>query len=83
MGQGGGDGADRHFLPVFAHLGDKRELLIGRRWLASHLLRRRSPGDDREAQQLLCLALADARQLQLPVAAQIEAFLKSHGLSCD
>lgn len=70
-------------LPVFVHLGDKRELLMGRWWLASHLLRRRSPGDDREAEQLLCLALADAQRMRLPEATQIEAFLQEYGLRCD
>jgi hypothetical protein len=51
--------------------------------LAITLLTRNTPDDREEARGLLCLALADARQMQLLEAAQIEAILKQTGLSCD
>jgi hypothetical protein len=69
-------------LPVYERLGG-RDLAIGRANLAITLLTRNKAGDREEARGLLCLARADARQMQLPEAARIEAFLKSHGLSCD
>ena len=43
----------------------------------------RDQSSDRdEARRLLCLAIADARRMQLPEAQQIEAILQQHGLSC-
>jgi hypothetical protein len=69
-------------LPVYERLGG-RDLVTGRGNLAITLLTRNTPGDREEARGLLCLALADARQMQLPEAAQIEAILKQTGLSCD
>ena len=70
-------------LPSYIRVGDARLLIVDRRWLASHLLRRGATKDRREAQRLLCLALADARRLRIPEAATIEAFLQRHGLSCE
>ncbi len=69
-------------LPVYQRLGG-RDLVIGRGNLAMTLLIRNTPGDREKAQQLLCSALADARRMQLPEAAQIEAIVKSQDLSCD
>jgi hypothetical protein len=85
--QGRGDldealGIRREELPVIERLGG-RDLAVGRANLAITLLTRNTPGDREEARGLLCLALADARQMQLAEAAQIEAILKQTGLSCD
>ena len=70
-------------LPVYDRLGDVRSLLVGRANLALSLLGRNSDSDRAEAGGLLCLALADARRMQLPEAEQIEQILGAHGLSCD
>ena len=69
-------------LPVYERLGDVRSLLVGRANLALLLLTRNQSSDRDEAQRLLCLALADARRMQLPEAQQIEAILQGHRLSC-
>jgi len=70
-------------LPAYVNLGEARMLVVDRGWLASHLMRRDEAGDRAEARQLLCLALSDARRMQIPQAEQIEAILEAHGLSCD
>ena len=69
-------------LPVYERLGG-RDLVIGRGNLAITLLTRNTAGDREEARDLLCLALADARRMQLPEVQQIEAILQQTGLSCD
>jgi hypothetical protein len=69
-------------LPVYQRLGG-RDLVIGRGNLALTLLIHNATGDREETRGLLCLALADARQMQLPEAQQIEAILQQTGLSCD
>ncbi len=50
--------------------------------LAQMLLMRGERNDRPEARDLLCQALADARAMQLPEAAQIEAILDQAGLNC-
>ncbi|MFZ1416100.1 MAG: tetratricopeptide repeat protein [Defluviicoccus sp.] len=70
-------------LPVYERLGDVRELLVGRANLAQMLLIRNTKDDRPEAHRLLCLALADARRLGLPEAAQIERLLTDAGLACN
>ena len=69
-------------LPVYERLGG-RDLIIGRGKLAITLLIRNNTADREEARGLLCLALADARRMRLPEAAQIEDILRETGLSCD
>ena len=69
-------------LPVYERLGEVRGLLVGRANLSIMLLARNYDGDRREAEQLLHLALADARLLRIPQAGQIEAILQQHGLRC-
>ena len=69
-------------LPVYERLGG-RDLVVGRAKLAITLLTRNSAGDREEARGLLCLALAEARRMQLPEAARIEAILQQTGLRCD
>ncbi len=69
-------------LPVYERLGG-RDLIIGRGKLAITLLTRNNTADREEARGLLCLALADARRMRLPEAAQIEAIPAKPGLSCD
>jgi hypothetical protein len=59
-----------------------RSLLVGRANLAL-LLTRDQPSDRDEAQRMLCLALADARRMQLPETQRIEAILQGHRLSCS
>ncbi|MDI1447224.1 hypothetical protein [Polyangium sp. 6x1] len=63
-------------LPVYERLGDVRSLLVGRANLALGLVQRGRAEDRPEALQLLALALADARRLSLPEAAQIESILR-------
>jgi hypothetical protein len=67
-------------LPVYERLGAVRDLLVGRAHLAITLLRRGQEGDRAEARDLLLLALAQARRLRLPEAAQIEATIAEAGL---
>ncbi|WP_296925010.1 hypothetical protein [Thiohalocapsa sp.] len=43
---------------------------------------RAEPNDRAEANTLLCTALADARRLRLPEAAQIEQILAQAGMTC-
>ncbi len=67
-------------LPVFERLGDVQLLIVGRANLAMTLLRRGQDGDRAEARELLRLALAEARRLQLPEAGRIEAIIARAGL---
>ncbi len=62
-------------LPVYERLGDVRELLVGRTKVALNLVQRGRADDAQQAASLLAQALADARRLGLPEAAQIEAIL--------
>jgi tetratricopeptide (TPR) repeat protein len=68
-------------LPVYEKLGAKIDLLVGRVHLALTYLKRRQPGDREAAHSRLLQALAVARAMRLPEAAQIEAILDRHGLS--
>jgi tetratricopeptide (TPR) repeat protein len=70
-------------LPVYEKLGDVRELLIGRAKLAMLLWRMDAAANAARVQELLCLALTDARRLQIPEAGIIENILSQMGLSCD
>jgi hypothetical protein len=70
-------------LPVYEKLGDVRELLVGRTKLAMLLWQMDAQNHALRAQQLLCLALTDARRLQLPEAGQIEDIMQQMSLTCD
>ncbi len=70
-------------LPVFERLGDARSLLIGRAGLAMTLLRRGHDGDRDEARELLRLALAEARRLQLPEAGKIAKYIQESGFAVE
>ncbi|HEY1299507.1 MAG TPA: hypothetical protein VGF07_03370, partial [Stellaceae bacterium] len=63
-------------LPVYERIGEVHALLVGRKNLAAALLRRNGDADRNEASKLLHLALADARRLQLPEAAEIEQIIE-------
>jgi tetratricopeptide (TPR) repeat protein len=67
-------------LPVYERLGDVRELLVCRWWLATIHLKRNAGGDREEAARLLRLALAEARRLRIPEAGKIEAFMRASGI---
>jgi len=60
-------------LPVFEKLGNVRELLVGRANLALIHLARNQPGDRETAADLLRWARAQAEELQIPEASQIQA----------
>ena len=70
-------------LPVYEKLGDVRELLVGRAKLAMLLWKMDAAANAARVQELLCLALTDARRLQIPEAGIIENILSRRGLSCD
>lgn len=65
-------------LPVYQRLGEKRLLLVGRGNFASYLLQDPSPALRSEAWELLQLAQQAARELGIPEAEQIAAFIKLH-----
>ena len=74
-------------LPVYERLGDVRELLACRTNIAIILLKRLAQTGRREdapeANRLLCLALAEARRLRLPMeAGEIESILQQVGMQC-
>jgi tetratricopeptide (TPR) repeat protein len=69
-------------LPVYERLGDVRSLLVCRAKLAIGLMNRRKGDDPVLANNLLCLALADARKLRIPEAAQIEQILLDFDMTC-
>ena len=54
-------------------------LLLGRVYLAIGLLMQDAAGNRAEAVALLRQSLADARQLRIPEAGQIEGILRQHG----
>ena len=70
-------------LPVYEKLGDVRSLLVGRTNLALLLWQMDAAANAARVQELLCLALTDARRLQIPEARIIENILSQRGLSCD
>ena len=70
-------------LPVYEKLGDVRSLLVGRTNLAILLWQMDAAANAARVQELLCLALTDARRLQIPEAGTIENILSNRGLSCD
>jgi tetratricopeptide (TPR) repeat protein len=74
-------------LPVYQRLGAVRDLLICRAKMAMTLLMRMNQTKDQtdrtQANQLLCVALADARRLRLPEAGQIEQILQQAGMDCS
>lgn len=69
-------------LPVFEKLGDVHSLLVTRANLAIGYLQRGQRDDRRQANELLCLALNEARRLRLPETQSIEAILSRVGLDC-
>ncbi|WP_295454299.1 hypothetical protein [uncultured Thiodictyon sp.] len=74
-------------LPVYECLGDVHSLLLCRTNIALTLLVRMAQTGRREdapeANRLLCLALAEARRLRLPMeAGQIESILQQAGMQC-
>jgi tetratricopeptide (TPR) repeat protein len=70
-------------LPVYEKLGDVRSLLVGRTNLAILLWQMDAAANAARVQELLCLALTDARRLRIPEAGIIENILSQRGLSCD
>ena len=70
-------------IPVYERLGNVRELLVCRANIALALLSRKTADDGAQANELLCLALADARRLRIPEAGQIEQILEQAGMDCD
>lgn len=74
---------ENHELPVYEKLGDVRLLLVGRTNLAMLLWQMDAAANAARVQELLCLALTDARRLQIPEAGIIENILSQMGLSCD
>ncbi|UJS24581.1 hypothetical protein [Thiothrix winogradskyi] len=74
---------ENHELPVYEKLGDVRELLVGRAKLAMLLWQMDAAANAARVQELLCLALSDARRLRIPEAGIIENILSQMGLSCD
>ena len=69
-------------LPVYERLGDVRWLLIDRTNLAIALWRKDQHKFRNEVQNLLCLALDDARRLQIPAVRHIEKLLTHMNLTC-
>jgi tetratricopeptide (TPR) repeat protein len=67
-------------LPVYERLGARRYLAIGRTSLALLYLRRQALGDRERAAELLRLALADARAMQLGAADIIQTLMREHGI---
>ena len=70
-------------LPVYEKLGDVHSLLVGRAKLAMLLWQMDAAVNAARVQELLCLALSDARRLRIPEAGIIENILSNRGLSCD
>jgi tetratricopeptide (TPR) repeat protein len=62
-------------LPVFQKLGVRRDVLVCEASIALTLLRRKRPGDREQAVMLLNKARAEAAQMRLPEAQQIESLL--------
>ena len=68
-------------MPVYEQLGDTRSLLVGRTNLALLLWQMDAEKHQAEIQNLLKLALADAKQMQIPEAEQIEAIMREIGMA--
>lgn len=68
-------------LPVFERLGDTYGAAVTRWWIATILLRRNQPGDRERAKALLAQALEGLRRMRVPQAAQVEAFMRKHGMA--
>jgi hypothetical protein len=68
-------------MPVYEQLGDTRSLLVGRTNLALLLWQMDAEKHQAEIQNLLKLALADAKQMQIPEAEQIEAIMREIGMT--
>ena len=66
-------------LPVLQRIEERRELTLARLWQATDLLQRGEAGDRENAQELLCLALADARRLRIPQAGRSRRSCSSTG----
>jgi hypothetical protein len=69
-------------LPVYERLGDVRSVLVCRAKIAITLLTRKRADERAQANELLCLALADAKRLRLAEAQQITDILQRMGMSC-
>ena len=63
-------------MPVYEQLGDTHSLLIGRTKTALLLWQIDAEQHQAEIQNLLQLALADAKQMQIPEAEQIEGIMQ-------
>lgn len=70
-------------LPVYEQLGDVHALLVTRANLAIGLWQQDAQINQAEIQRLLCLALHDARRMQIVEAQQIEEWLEYMELSCE
>jgi tetratricopeptide (TPR) repeat protein len=66
-------------LPVYERLGDVRSQLLARTKIALLLAQRGRLEDRPQIDSLLATALADARRLRIPEAAQIEAIIRRMG----
>lgn len=69
-------------LGAFERLGDVRSVLVCRAKIAITLLTRKRADERAQANELLCLALADAKRLRLAEAQQITDILQRMGMSC-
>ena len=69
-------------LSVYEQLGDVRELLVARTKLALLLLQKENKKDRIKIQQLLCLALEDARRLNIPEQNIIADIMKRENIRC-
>jgi len=74
---------EKHVLPRLWDSRNLNDLVVARWYLASHLLRRAATGDRTKARKQLCVALREARKMQLARVNQIQQTLREHGLSCD
>ncbi|WP_218068093.1 hypothetical protein, partial [Candidatus Thiosymbion oneisti] len=69
-------------LGAFERLGNVHGLLVCRANIALNLLARGRAEERAQANELLCLALTDARRLRIPEAQQIEEILRQLGMTC-
>lgn len=69
-------------LPVYERLGDLRSMIVARSRIAMAYLKL-DPGRKEEANRLLCLALSDARRMNIPEAEIIRNILGKNQMTCD
>lgn len=70
-------------LPKMERLGDRQGVIVNSIMLAQSLLLDGGVEDRTEARDLLCRSLADARVMQIPEAAQVQALLTDNRLRCE